>query len=68
MTDVGVRGPAGGVLGRGCVQEEIRFARSPELVAARLVCQRLGGTWPPHVLIKDPYVLIKSLLRRLRPN
>lgn len=28
----------GGVLGRGCVQEEIRFLISPELIVARLFC------------------------------
>ena len=32
----------GGVLGRGCVQEEIRFAIAPELFVARVVCEQLG--------------------------
>ena len=32
----------GGVLGRGCVQEEIRFLISPELIASRLFTERLG--------------------------
>lgn len=31
----------GGVLGRGCVQEEIRFVISPELLLSRLVCETL---------------------------
>lgn len=31
----------GGVLGRGCVQEEIRFVVSPELILSRLVCESL---------------------------
>jgi poly(ADP-ribose) glycohydrolase len=32
----------GGVLGSGCVQEEIRFLLSPELIASRLLTERLG--------------------------
>jgi hypothetical protein len=32
----------GGVLGWGCVQEEIRFLISPELIVSRLVAERLG--------------------------
>ena len=32
----------GGVLGRGCVQEEIRFLVSPELIVSRLFTERLG--------------------------
>eukprot|EP01127_Copromyxa_protea_P009445 TRINITY_DN2234_c0_g1_i3.p1 TRINITY_DN2234_c0_g1~~TRINITY_DN2234_c0_g1_i3.p1 ORF type:complete len:302 (+),score=44.16 TRINITY_DN2234_c0_g1_i3:90-995(+) len=31
----------GGVLGHGCVQEEIRFAINPECVVSRLFCQEL---------------------------
>ncbi len=31
----------GGVLGHGCVQEEIRFLLSPELIASRLFTERL---------------------------
>lgn len=31
----------GGVLARGCVQEEIRFATSPELLLSRLLCESL---------------------------
>jgi poly(ADP-ribose) glycohydrolase len=34
----------GGVLGRGCVQEEIRFVISPELIAARLFTEALDST------------------------
>lgn len=34
----------GGVLNTGCVQEEILFATSPELIAARLFCDRLYDT------------------------
>ncbi|BES88115.1 poly(ADP-ribose) glycohydrolase [Nesidiocoris tenuis] len=34
----------GGVLGRGSVQEEIRFVLCPELVVARLFCESLGDT------------------------
>ncbi|KAJ9596673.1 hypothetical protein L9F63_012277, partial [Diploptera punctata] len=34
----------GGVLGRGCVQEEIRFVVSPELIAARLFTEVLDST------------------------
>lgn len=32
----------GGVLGHGCVQEEIRFCISPELFVARLLCPELA--------------------------
>eukprot|EP00754_Rhynchopus_humris_P000002 Rhum_TRINITY_DN10001_c0_g2::Rhum_TRINITY_DN10001_c0_g2_i1::g.36368::m.36368/K07759/PARG; poly(ADP-ribose) glycohydrolase len=32
----------GGVLGRGCVQEEIRFLVSPQLIVTRLVCEEMG--------------------------
>lgn len=32
----------GGVLGRGCVQEEIRFVVCPDMFVARLVCENLG--------------------------
>jgi len=31
----------GGVLGNGCLQEEIKFATCPELIAARLITERL---------------------------
>ena len=31
----------GGVLGDGCVQEEIRFVLSPELIVSILFCERL---------------------------
>lgn len=31
----------GGVLGRGAVQEEIRFCQAPELVVSRLICESL---------------------------
>lgn len=31
----------GGVIGRGCVQEEIRFAIAPELLLSRLLCEQL---------------------------
>lgn len=31
----------GGVLGTGCVQEEIRFAICPELIISRLFTERL---------------------------
>eukprot|EP00667_Euglena_gracilis_P004732 EG_transcript_4759 len=31
----------GGVLGRGCVQEEIRFLLAPELLITRLLCETL---------------------------
>lgn len=34
----------GGVLGLGCVQEEIRFVLSPELLISRLFTQRLDNT------------------------
>ena len=44
----------GGVLGRGCVQEEIRFLLSPELIAGRLynswmtcTCAIARGSCPP---------------------
>ena len=32
----------GGVIGRGCVQEEIRFLVSPELIVSRLFTEKLG--------------------------
>ncbi|CAA9996184.1 unnamed protein product [Nesidiocoris tenuis] len=38
------RNVGGGVLGRGSVQEEIRFVLCPELVVARLFCESLGDT------------------------
>lgn len=31
----------GGVLGNGCIQEEIRFVCSPELIVSRLLCSEL---------------------------
>lgn len=34
----------GGVLGHGCVQEEIRFLICPELIASMLFTERLGET------------------------
>jgi poly(ADP-ribose) glycohydrolase len=34
----------GGVIGRGCVQEEIRFVISPEMFVSRLVCEQLLPT------------------------
>eukprot|EP00658_Telonema_sp_P-2_P074782 TRINITY_DN64072_c0_g1_i1.p2 TRINITY_DN64072_c0_g1~~TRINITY_DN64072_c0_g1_i1.p2 ORF type:complete len:112 (+),score=30.77 TRINITY_DN64072_c0_g1_i1:94-429(+) len=34
----------GGVLGRGCVQEEIRFVVCPDMFVARLVCENLAPT------------------------
>jgi len=34
----------GGVLGQGCVQEEIRFITCPELILSRLFTERLGDT------------------------
>jgi hypothetical protein len=34
----------GGVLGRGCVQEEIRFVICPELIVARLFTEALDST------------------------
>eukprot|EP00759_Apiculatamorpha_spiralis_P034920 PhF_6_TR36007/c0_g1_i1/m.52173/K07759/PARG; poly(ADP-ribose) glycohydrolase len=34
----------GGVLGHGCVQEEIRFAVCPELLGARVVCEGMSPT------------------------
>lgn len=33
----------GGVLGKGAVQEEIRFMINPELIVSRLFCERLGA-------------------------
>jgi poly(ADP-ribose) glycohydrolase len=32
----------GGVLGNGLVQEEIRFLQCPEMIVARLLCEKLG--------------------------
>lgn len=32
----------GGVLGSGCVQEEIRFIICPELIVSRLFVEQLG--------------------------
>ena len=32
----------GGVLGKGCVQEEIRFVICPELIVSRLITEELG--------------------------
>lgn len=34
----------GGVIGWGCVQEEIRFVICPELLVSRLFTERLGPT------------------------
>lgn len=36
------RNVGGGVLGHGCVQEEIRFVICPELIISRLFVERLG--------------------------
>lgn len=33
----------GGVIGAGCVQEEIRFVINPECLVSRLVCERLAS-------------------------
>ncbi|XP_054155581.1 LOW QUALITY PROTEIN: poly(ADP-ribose) glycohydrolase-like [Oppia nitens] len=39
----------GGVLSRGCVQEEIRFVINPELLVARLFTERQLGTEAVHI-------------------
>lgn len=41
QVDFANRFPGGGVLGRGNVQEELRFAMSPELLASTLLCPAL---------------------------
>lgn len=42
QVDFANRVPGGGVLGRGCVQEEIRFATCPELLVSRLICDAMS--------------------------
>lgn len=42
QVDFANKNVGGGVLGYGCVQEEIRFVISPELLASRLFVERLG--------------------------
>ncbi len=42
QVDFANRFPGGGVLGRGCVQEELRFAMSPDLLATTLLCPAMG--------------------------
>lgn len=42
QVDFANRFPGGGVLGRGNVQEELRFAMSPELLASTLLCPAMG--------------------------
>ena len=46
----------GGVLGSGCVQEEIRFLLSPELIASLLFTERLGDL--ESVLITGYFMII----------
>lgn len=41
LVDTFCRFVGGGVLGWGCVQEEIRFITCPELIAARLFTEAL---------------------------
>ena len=43
----------GGVLSHGCVQEEIRFAICPELIASMLFTERLGDTEVTKYKIKN---------------
>lgn len=40
--DLSSRNIGGGVLGYGCVQEEIRFVICPELIISRLFIEQLG--------------------------
>lgn len=42
LSIINFRFVGGGVLGYGCVQEEIRFVICPELIAARLFTEELG--------------------------
>ncbi|RME23331.1 MAG: hypothetical protein D6798_13760, partial [Deltaproteobacteria bacterium] len=42
QVDFANRYPGGGVLGRGCVQEELRFAMSPDLLATTLLCPAMS--------------------------
>lgn len=42
-TDFDFRFVGGGVLGYGCVQEEIRYVICPELILARLFTEALGA-------------------------
>lgn len=55
----------GGVLGFGCIQEEIRFVTYPELIAARLFTEVLG---PNEVLltIGTNYCVITELFSNVR--
>lgn len=42
QVDFANKNVGGGVLGYGCVQEEIRFVICPELLVSRLFIERLG--------------------------
>jgi O-acetyl-ADP-ribose deacetylase (regulator of RNase III) len=40
--------PGGGILGKGALQEEIRFAQCPELIVCRLLIKRMGDEQAVH--------------------
>eukprot|EP00479_Gromia_sphaerica_P005370 TRINITY_DN16401_c0_g1_i1.p1 TRINITY_DN16401_c0_g1~~TRINITY_DN16401_c0_g1_i1.p1 ORF type:complete len:115 (+),score=22.44 TRINITY_DN16401_c0_g1_i1:57-401(+) len=42
QADFAARHIGGGVVGQGCVQEEIRFLVCPELIVSRLICRAMG--------------------------
>ena len=45
----------GGVLGQGCVQEEIRFLVCPELIIARLFTEKLDSNEVLEVVGAETY-------------
>ena len=45
----------GGVLGQGCVQEEIRFLVCPELIIARLITEKLDSNEVLEVVGAETY-------------
>lgn len=57
----------GGVLGRGCVQEEIRFIICPELIVARLFTECLSDNEALLVIGKNKK-LISPLKKKLKFN
>jgi len=52
----------GGVIGRGCVQEEIRFTICPELIVARLFTEELN--YNEVLLVTGQVSLITTIIFR----
>ena len=54
----------GGVLGHGCVQEEIRFLICPELISSMLFTERLGDSEASSIHINPQYSAKYDLKKR----